>query len=188
MISVPVVPKPLRKRNNMKGLTRFQLGLTIVALAFVLDRLSKWWIMDILELPKIQMVQILPIFNLQWAENRGVSFSMFTADGDLGRWMLVGVTLLIVIGLSVWLKSAQTRLLVVALALVIGGALGNIYDRALFGYVIDFLQFHVGDWSFAIFNVADSCISVGAALLLWDSFFGPDTKKDRSEEKTSDPR
>jgi len=142
-------------------------------LALMADRVSKWWVMDILELPKIQMVKILPIFNLQWAENRGVSFSMFSADSDFGRWALVVMTVVIVTGLGVWLKSAQSRGLAIALGLVIGGAVGNIYDRAVFGYVADFLQFHVGNWSFAIFNIADSCITLGALLLIWDSFFGP---------------
>ncbi|VAV87843.1 Lipoprotein signal peptidase [hydrothermal vent metagenome] len=156
-------------------------GLLVIVIALFLDRVSKWWIMDILELPKIQMVKILPFFNLQWAENKGISFGMFPADGDLGRWGLVVVTLLIVIGLGVWLKSVQTRLLAIALGLVIGGALGNIYDRATLGYVADFFQFYVGNWSFYIFNVADSCISVGAALLVWDSFFGP-----KPEQATSD--
>jgi len=158
----------------------FHLGLLIAFSALALDRLSKWWIMDILELPKIQMVKILPIFNLQWAENRGVSFGMLTADGDLGRWILVGVTLLIVIGLGIWLKFVQNRGLAIAIGLVIGGALGNIYDRAIFGYVADFLQFYVGNWSFAIFNVADSCITIGAILLIWDSFFGPKPEEDKS--------
>ena len=160
----------------------FQLGLLMAVTVLFLDRVSKWWIMDVLELPKIQMVQILPIFNLQWVENRGVSFGMFSADGDLGRWILVAITLLIVIGLGIWLKYVQTRLLATAIGLVIGGALGNIYDRANFGYVADFLQFYVGDWSFAVFNVADSCITIGAALLIWDSFFGPQSKEPPQEE------
>ena len=149
------------------------LGLVIALSALVVDRISKWWIMDVLELPKIQMVQIMPLFNLQWVENRGVSFGMLSADGDVGRWAFVIVTSLIVFGLGIWLKSVQTRLLGIAIGLVIGGAVGNIYDRITFGYVADFLQFYVGDWSFAVFNVADSCITVGAALLIWDSFFGP---------------
>ncbi len=160
----------------------FHLGLIIAFFVLALDRVSKWWIMDILELPKIQMVKILPIFNLQWAENRGVSFSLLTADGDFGRWALVGVTLLIAIGLGIWLKYVQSRLLAIAIGLVVGGAFGNIYDRAVFGYVADFLQFHVGDWYFAIFNVADSCITIGAALLIWDNFFGPKPKEQTVDE------
>ncbi len=157
--------------------TPFQLGLIIAVIVLIFDRVSKWWIVDVLELPKIKMIQILPIFNLQWVENRGVSFGMFSANGDLGRWLLVAITLLIVFGLGIWLKYVQTRLLGVAIGLVIGGALGNIYDRASFGYVADFLQFYVGDWSFAVFNIADSCITIGAALLIWDSFFGSQSKK-----------
>ncbi len=159
----------------------YRLGFIIVFFALTLDRVSKWWIMEVLELPKIQMVQILPIFNLQWAENRGISFSLLTADGDFGRWALVALTGAIVIGLGIWLKTVQTRVLAIALGLIIGGAIGNIYDRAVFGYVADFLQFHVGDWSFAVFNLADSCISIGAILLIWDSFFGPSSKEESKE-------
>jgi len=161
----------------------YRLGLIIAGSAVSLDRVSKWWVMNVLELPKIQMVEILPIFNLQWAENRGVSFNMLTADGDFGRWALVGMTGLIVIGLGIWLKTVQTRVLSIAIGLVIGGAIGNIYDRAVFGYVADFFQFHVGDWSFAIFNVADSCITVGAALLIWDTFFGPKSEKENGKKE-----
>ena len=158
------------------------LGFGIAVIALVADRISKWWIMDVLDLPKIQMVKVLPLFNLQWVENRGVSFGMLSADGDLGRWALVALTSMIAIGLGIWLKSVQTRLLAIAIGLVIGGALGNIYDRIVFGYVADFLQFYVGNWSFAVFNVADSCITVGAVLLVWDSFFGPKSKEESSEQ------
>jgi len=156
----------------MKSGSLFRMGMIIAFSALLLDRISKWWVMEILELPKIQMVQILPIFNLQWVENRGVSFGLLAADGDFGRWVLVVLTGLIAIGLGIWLRTVHTRLLAIAIGLVMGGAMGNIYDRTVFGYVADFLQFHVGDWSFAVFNVADSCISVGAALLIWDTFFG----------------
>ncbi len=154
-----------------------RLGFIIAVCVFIGDRISKWWIMDILELPKIYTVQILPIFNLTWAENRGVSFGMFAADSDMGRWALVALTSAIVLGLGFWLKSVQTRLLTCAIGLIIGGALGNIYDRAIFGYVADFLHFHVGTWSFAIFNLADCAINMGAILLVWDMFFGPKAKE-----------
>lgn len=174
MISVPAVSMPLRRRNNLNFP---RLGIIIALIIVLLDRLGKWWIMDVLELPKIQMVKILPIFNLQWVENRGVSFGMLSSDGDFGRWALVGLTAVIAIGMGVWLRSVQTRLLSVAIGLVIGGAIGNIYDRTVYGYVADFLQFHLGNWSFAVFNVADSCITIGAALLIWDTFFGSGSKE-----------
>lgn len=165
-----------------------RLGLTVAFCALLLDRLSKWWIMEVVELPKIQMVQILPIFNLQWVENRGVSFGLLSADGDLGRWLLVGLTILIAIGLGIWLKRVQTALLAVAIGLVIGGAIGNIYDRTVFGYVADFLQFHLGDWSFAVFNVADSCITIGALLLIWDTFLALARKNSRRTENSQTGR
>jgi len=160
-----------------------RLGLIIALMALSLDWVSKWWVMNVLELKSVQQIPILPFFTLQWAENRGISFSMFTAEGDLGRWILVAITVLIVIGLGFWLKTVQTRLLSVALGLVIGGAIGNIHDRALYGYVVDFFQFHTANWSFAIFNVADSAISIGAALLIWDAFLGSD--KNQAPEKSS---
>lgn len=159
------------------------MGLAIGLFVLAVDQISKWWIIDVLELPKIQMVQVLPFFNLQWVENRGVSFGMLSADGDLGRWALVVLTSLITIGLGIWLKSVQTKVLAIAIGLVIGGALGNIYDRIMFGYVADFLQFFVGNWSFAVFNVADSCITAGAVLLIWDSFFGPKPEENPKTQK-----
>ncbi|NOZ41673.1 MAG: signal peptidase II [Alphaproteobacteria bacterium] len=160
---------------------KFHMGLAIAFGVFVIDRISKWWIMDIVNLPKTHIVPLLPFLNLRWAENRGISFSLLTAQGDGGRWLLVGVTAGVVVGLAIWLRTVQNRLLAVALGLVIVGALGNIYDRAVMGYVADFVQFYLGNWSFAIFNVADSCITLGAALLIWDAFFGPKSGKKPSE-------
>lgn len=148
------------------------MGLIIAVCVLLADRISKWWIMDVIDLPGIQTVRVMSFVNLQWAENRGVSFSLLTAQGDVGRWLLVGLTIGVVTGLGIWLRYVQNSLLAVALGLVMGGAAGNIYDRIIYGYVADFIQFYVGDWSFAIFNLADSCITLGAALLIWDAFFG----------------
>jgi len=159
------------------------LGYIIALCALVTDRVSKWWIIDILDLPERGRVVLLPFLNLRWAENRGVSFSLLTADSEVGRWGLVAATLLIVAGLGFWLRTVQDRLLALAIGLVMGGALGNIYDRAVFGYVADFVQFYIGSWSFAIFNVADSCITLGAALLIWDAFFGSTSVKNSGKVK-----
>lgn len=159
------------------------LGYIIALCALVIDRVSKWWIIDIVDLPQRGRVALLPFLNLRWAENRGVSFSLLTADSAVGRWGLVVATLLIVLGLGFWLRTVQDRLLALAIGLVMGGALGNIYDRAVFGYVADFVQFYIGSWSFAIFNVADSCITLGAALLIWDAFFGSTSVKNSGKVK-----
>ncbi|WP_417317026.1 signal peptidase II [Emcibacter sp.] len=150
----------------------FARGLILAAVVFLLDRLSKWWFMDVYELARKGVVEILPVFNVVMVWNRGVSFSLFSAETDTGRWFLVGMTSVIVAILLFWLRSVHTRLTMVAIGLVIGGAIGNIYDRVIYGAVADFFQFHVGDWSFAVFNVADCFISCGAVVLAWDAFFG----------------
>ncbi|MFC7048529.1 signal peptidase II [Emcibacter nanhaiensis] len=155
----------------------FARGLIIAAFVFLLDRLSKWWFIDVFELPKKGVVEILPIFNVVMYWNRGVSFSLFSAETETGRWILVGMTCLIVVVLLFWLRSVQARLTMVAIGLVIGGAIGNIYDRVMYGAVADFFQFHLGDWSFAVFNVADCFISLGATVLVWEAFFGSSAEK-----------
>jgi signal peptidase II len=120
------------------------------------------------------VVEVMPFLNFVLHKNAGVSFSFLDSGGELGRWILVILTCSIVLGMTFWLKKTTSRLLMVGIGLVIGGAVGNIYDRILFGAITDFIQFYVGDWSFAVFNMADSSIFLGAALLMWDAFFGKD--------------
>lgn len=110
-------------------------------------------------------VPVLPSFNLFLTYNRGIAFSMLE---DAGPWVLNSVALVIVAVLLVVLARRSRRELLpcVAIAMIIGGASGNVIDRIVYGYVIDFFQLYYGDWSFAIFNFADSAISIGVALLL----------------------
>ena len=114
--------------------------------------------------------------------NRGVSFGFLSANDDLGRWTLVAMNLVIVAVLLYWLKSAKNIMLSSAIGLVIGGAFGNIYDRIKFGAVADFFQFHWQEWYFAVFNVADSFIFIGAMLLIFNSTFGNDADDDKEKE------
>tara|TARA_B100001540_G_C15801721_1_gene640187 strand:- start:231 stop:740 length:510 start_codon:yes stop_codon:yes gene_type:complete len=144
----------------------------VAVVAFVVDRLSKWWFLDVFRLPERGVVEVLPILNFVMVWNRGISFGLLPAEGDLGRWILVAVTLLIVIFLAFWLRRVNSSLLCLAIGLVIGGAIGNIYDRIVFGAVADFFQFHALGYAFAVFNVADAAISIGAALMVWDALFG----------------
>lgn len=146
---------------------------------FMVDRISKWWFIDVFELPSKGVVEILPIFDVVMVWNRGVSFGFL--DG-LGRWPLVGLNLVIVSVLIYWLKSANNKLLALSLGLVIGGALGNIYDRLKFEAVADFFQFHWESWYFAVFNVADSFIFIGAVLLIFNSSFGSEANKKTKED------
>lgn len=138
----------------------------LAALVFGLDQLSKWWIVRIVGLEERLTIPVLPIFSLTWVENRGVSMGLLAADTDAGRWLLAALTATIAAVVAVWIQRERRLVEQLALALVLGGALGNIVDRIRLGYVIDFVHLHIGRWSFYVFNVADAAISVGVALLL----------------------
>lgn len=161
----------------------FPLGLGLGAAIVALDQLSKWWILDAFDLPLKGMVEVLPFFNLAMVWNRGISFGLMAADGDLGRWLLSGLAIVIILALILWLRQVGTRLLAVAVGLVIGGAVGNLVDRMRFGAVVDFIQLHAAGYSFYVFNVADAAISIGVALLLWDAIFAPQDKPSVSSDK-----
>ena len=121
-----------------------------------------------------QPVPVMPSFNFTLMYNRGAAFSFLAGAGGWQRWFFLALSIAIGIGLTVWLtrlRAGQT-LLAVALALILGGAVGNVIDRAIYGYVIDFIDWYYGQWHWPAFNVADSAISVGAALLIIDSLFG----------------
>jgi len=147
---------------------------TIAAAIFALDRGTKIWIEDRVSLWDTHAV-IPGFFNIVHTKNRGAAFGMF-ADGDsqLRTFLLIGVSLGVLVYISYVLMRpgrggfAATKLSILGLALVFGGALGNIYDRVMYGQVTDFLEFYYGVWRFAAFNVADSAITVGAAFLILD--------------------
>jgi len=157
-------------------LRRLGLGLAFATMA--LDQLTKWWIVNFVMKPPnvIEVtpffIEVTPFFNLVLVLNRGVSFGMFGSDSNLGRWLLTALALAIVCALAVWLWRVEKPWLAVALGLIIGGAIGNVIDRAMVGAVVDFLDFHVADYHWPAFNVADMGITCGAAVLIWDSVFG----------------
>jgi signal peptidase II len=151
----------------MKTLTAYALA----GLVFLVDQAVKYWVVAILRLEERVTMPVLPVFSLTWVENRGVSMGLLPADGELGRWLLVALTGVIAAVVAVWIRREERALEQVALALVLGGAIGNIVDRVRLGYVIDFLHLHVGHWSFYVFNVADAAITIGVVLLLWRSLF-----------------
>jgi signal peptidase II len=114
-----------------------------------------------------QRIRITSFFNLHWVENTGVSLGLLSAGSAMGRWLLVGMTALIAVLVAVWLWREKRRDDSAALALILGGALGNIVDRTRYGYVVDFADLHFGDWRpFLVFNVADAAITIGVLLLL----------------------
>lgn len=159
----------------------FRYGMMIAAIALLLDQCSKYMILHVMELERIQPVALTPFFNLILVWNRGISFGLFNDHSNrwasLQPWLLSLMALLIVGILLAWLKKAQNRLFATAVGLVIGGAAGNILDRILYGAVADFLDFHVVGWHWPAFNVADAAICVGVAILCWDSMFGGVVKR-----------
>ncbi len=146
-------------------------GFAIAAVIFLLDQLTKWLVIGPLALQDVRQIYLLPIFNLTWTENYGISLGMFQATSDAMRWLLVAVTAAIAGGVAWWIGREKARGDQLALGLVLGGALGNIVDRVRFGYVVDFADLHFeGFRPFLVFNVADAAISIGVAILLIRAF------------------
>ena len=142
-------------------------GVIIAVLIFILDQVSKFLVMEPLQLPARGQIELLPFFNLTWAQNYGVSMGFLTASTEFQRWALVALTGLIGIAVFLWMNREKAKWDIVALGLILGGAMGNIVDRARLGYVADFADLHVGDFRpFLIFNLADACISIGVVILL----------------------
>ena len=148
-------------------------GLGLAALVAALDQLSKWIIVAHVMNPPVQ-IEVTSFFNLVLAHNRGVSFGMFAAGSELGKWILVGLALMISGFLVRWLFQSSSPFSIIALGLILGGAVGNVIDRILIGAVVDFLDFHAFGTHWPAFNVADTTIFLGAAGLIFESFFSID--------------
>ena len=149
------------------GLTLLGLVAGVVVLAA--DQASKWWILDFVDLPEVGQVVVLPVLNLTFVRNYGVTFGLLTGFGQWSYLLLAAVALAVVAALGVWLRRAESRLVATALGAIVGGALSNVIDRLRFGYVVDFIHAHVGGWSWYVFNLADAAIVCGVAALVLDS-------------------
>lgn len=144
----------------------------LALIVFVIDQVTKWIVIGPLALQSRGQIEIAPIFALTWVENRGISLGLAQAQNDTHRWLLVAATAAIAAGVAWWITRESKRGDQLCLALVLGGALGNIVDRVRFGYVADFLDLHFGSFRpFYVFNVADAAISIGVAILLLRAFF-----------------
>src|SRR6478609_4496294 len=121
-----------------------RLAYGFALLIFVVDQLSKWLVTGPLNLEALQHIDLLPFFDFTWVENRGISLGIAQAQNETHRWILVGVTAAIAIGVAWWIRREESRGDQLALAMILGGALGNIVDRTRFGYVVDFLDLHFG--------------------------------------------
>ena len=149
------------------------LGFALAALIFVADQAMKAFVVEGLGIAQRgQFKEILSFFDLRFVANNGVSLGMLAAETDWMRWALVGMTGLIAAGVAWWMLREKNRGDMLALSLVLGGALGNIVDRVRFGYVVDYADLHFGEWRpFLVFNVADAAITVGVVILLIRALF-----------------
>jgi signal peptidase II len=170
MRTVTITSKHAPERS-VHGPKLFGLGLALAWL--LIDQVTKWWILEYAMKPP-EVLRITPFINLVLGWNRGVSFGML-GDHELPPWTLALFSGTIAAALMVWLFRMRDRLVVIGLALVIGGALGNTLDRINHGAVTDFLDFHLAGWHWPAFNMADVGVVCGAALLMLDSFVRRDS-------------
>jgi signal peptidase II len=155
-----------------RGTRRFIAWLVIALLVVVADQATKWGIIHWLDLYDKEV--ITSFINLTHQQNSGAAFSFLAGASGWQRWFFVVLATAVSAVITVWLWRIRTEgplVLMAGLSLVLGGAVGNLIDRARFGYVTDFIQVWFGNWAFPSFNVADSAISVGAALLIIDALF-----------------
>ena len=158
----------------MSGLfTRNRLiGLGFAAFIAGIDQLVKWYVIGPLALRQVGNIPLLPLFDLTYTENRGISRGMLQATDMETRWLLVALTGVIALVVLVWLMREKALGEILGLALILGGALGNIRDRYELGYVIDYADLHIGSFRpFLIFNIADAAITIGVVIILARSLF-----------------
>ena len=158
----------------MTGAWRIRgVGLALAAVVYVLDQWIKYLVTGPLGLEQVgDQIYLLPIFNLTLTHNYGVSLGFLEATSPEMRWGLVALTAIIATVVLVWLLRERKFADIAPLGLILGGALGNIQDRVLYGYVLDFADLHFGDFRpFLIFNVADAAISIGVAFILVRALF-----------------
>jgi signal peptidase II len=161
--------------------------LWITAVVLVLDLVTKAFASD-----QLALHQAVPVidgfFNLTLMHNTGAAFSFLSDASGWQRWFFTIVALLVSAGIVYWLwrMPASQRWVAIALALILGGALGNLWDRITLGYVVDFIQIYYDHWYWPAFNIADSAITIGAIILIADSLFNRESKPSASDSKTSD--
>lgn len=146
-----------------------QFGLLIAALIFVLDQITKYAVLYGLDLATRGKIYVAPFADFVLAMNRGISYGLFPQDGEFGRWVLFSIKIAASVLFFFWLRRASSKVVAAALGLLIGGALGNALDRAIYGAVVDFVALHAFGFRWYVFNLADSAIVAGVVGLLYDA-------------------
>jgi len=148
------------------------LGAVAIVAVVALDRAAKALVLAGFDATAAAPAPLTPFLDLALRWNRGISFSLLTQDSAAGRWLLLALTAIVTALIAVWLWRARAPLVGLALGLIVGGAIGNGYDRLVYGAVVDFLDLHAFGRHFFVFNLADAAINVGVALLIVDGLFG----------------
>ncbi len=160
------------------------IGLAIAFAIFAADQWLKSYVVDTLDLQLYETYDLLPFFDFTLVHNYGISLGMFQAKSMEMRWLLIALTGTIAVVVTVWMLREKLLGEISGLALILGGALGNIKDRYQLGYVVDFADFHIGDFKpFLIFNVADAAITIGVVIILARSFL----LRDKGDKQTTEP-
>ncbi|WP_255549903.1 MULTISPECIES: signal peptidase II [Commensalibacter] len=157
---------------QVNHLKKWYWGLGMLFLIFLLDQISKYCILNIVNLPQKGSIPVIPFFNFTMVWNRAITFGMLGQFGSWGSVIFSVSAFVIAASLFIWMIRARKIWVIMSLGAIVGGALGNILDRLRFGAVVDFIHFHVAGWSWYVFNVADSAIVCGVIILLIDAFFG----------------
>jgi signal peptidase II len=163
-MSNSINPKPLLLSES--GVRWLWISLLII----VLDQLTKFWVVSTMDMH--ESINVLPVFDIYRTYNPGAAWSMFADAGGAQRWVFSGLAIVVSIALVYWLRKlalSTHTLLITGLTLILGGAIGNVIDRLRLGHVVDFLLVYWNESKFPAFNVADSAITVGAALVILDS-------------------
>jgi signal peptidase II len=145
------------------------VGGVVAALALGADQAHKSWMLHGMDIGANGPVSLAPFLDLVLVWNKGVSYGLFAQNSDYGRWFLIAISVFAAILFSVWLLRSSNKLAAISLGLIIGGALGNGLDRIIYGAVADFFHFHIGTFSWYVFNLADIWIVAGVAGLMYDN-------------------
>lgn len=147
-----------------------RVAIALAGAIFVADQATKLWVLHVADLSD-GPIRLAPFAEIVLVWNRGISYGLFQQDG-LGRWLLAGLTAVAAVALSVWLWRTTRPMLRLALCLLVGGAFGNLVDRVAYGAVVDFMHLFAGNFSWYVFNIADTAIVLGVIALIIDSLFG----------------
>lgn len=156
-------------RREVGRVSAARLGFGVALATLILDQATKLYALFVLDLPLREPLRLAPFLDLIVVWNRGISYGLFQQHTDLGRWVLITTALAAAVALSIWIARTSVGLLAASLGLILGGAVGNAIDRLAYGAVFDFVHFHVGSFSWYVFNIADAAIVAGVIGLVYDS-------------------